>query len=121
MQPPDPELAALLRGSRRLTSKKPLIGQLNPTPDPLAGVPETGDLEVDSAAELDALQVAFRSRRKDEDARFRDATDSEFWFAVCFKTRAEKAAFLRNAGLIEHGDKYLDGAQVAETLGVAID
>ncbi len=33
-------------------------------PDPLADVEYTGDLEADSGAELDALQSAFRDRRR---------------------------------------------------------
>ena len=72
----------------------------------------------ETSAELTELQQAFRARRDQEAGRFRAATDSEFWFAVCFESRAEKEAFLRAAGLFECGDKYLDGRAVAERLGI---
>lgn len=70
--------------------------------------------------DLNALQQGFRDRVNAESERFQQATDTEFWFAVCFQTRAQKEAFLKNAELFEHGDKYLDGAFVAEKFGVQI-
>jgi hypothetical protein len=102
------------------TSTADLLAQLNaePEPDPLADVEYTGDLATDSAAELDALAKGFRERTKREDERFRLATDSEYWFAVCFKSRADKDAFLAAARLMPVGDKYLDGYAVARTLGI---
>ncbi|MCU1680179.1 MAG: hypothetical protein JWQ81_918 [Amycolatopsis sp.] len=102
------------------TSQADLLAQLNadPEPDPLAGVEYTGDLAADSDAELDALAKGFRERTKREDERFRLATDSEFWFAVCFKTRKDKDAFLAAARLLAVGDKYLDGYAVARVLGI---
>lgn len=84
--------------------------------DPLAGVADTGDLEADAAAELDAMQQAYRARSKNEEKRKKAATDSEFWFAVCFTSREEKDEFLREHGLIQLGDKYLDGRAVDKAL-----
>lgn len=92
-----------------------------PEADPLAGVEYTGDIETDALSELDALQVAFRDRRRREDRRFKQATDSEFWVAVCFESREQKESFLRNASLDDLGDKYLDGTRVAKTLGIELD
>lgn len=86
--------------------------------DPLAGVQYTGSVEVDSAAELDALSAAFRQRRKDEDRRFQQTTDSEYWFAVCFRTREHKDAFLAAIKARRLGDKYIDGHHLARLLGV---
>ncbi len=54
-------------------------------------------------------EQAFRDRLDREDARKRAATDSEFWFAVVFANRGEKAEFLRKYGLDKVGDKYLSG------------
>jgi len=84
--------------------------------DPLAKVEYSGDLARDAAAELTALEQGYRDRAKAEAKRFRDATDSEFWFAVCFKTREAKEAFLEAWGLEELGDKYLDGRKVDRAL-----
>jgi hypothetical protein len=85
-------------------------------PDPLAAVEYTGDLAADSGAELSAMQSAYRDRAKAEADRFTRATDSEFWFAVCFTSREEKEAFLQEFGLIRLGDKYIDGRDAAKTL-----
>ena len=97
----------------------PQIGKA--APDPLADVEYSGDLQADAAVELDAMQQAYRDRAKAEADRFRNATDSEYWVAVCFKTRADKEAFLRAARLLHLGDKYLDGYGVASALGVEIE
>ena len=94
-----------------------------PEPDPLEGVTYTGQLEVDALAELSALETAFKGRRKREDDRFRDATDSEYWVAVCFKTRAHKEAFLAGLPGISpiDGDKYVNGHELAHRLGINIE
>lgn len=88
--------------------------------DPLADVEYTGDIEADALAELDALSSAFRDRRRQEDRRFKQATDSEFWLALCFETREQKEAFLTAFNMAQFGDKYLDGRKVAHALGVDI-
>lgn len=92
----------------------------NPQPQ-YVDVPEmTGDAELDSKADLEAIDEGFRARAKDEAARFRLATDSEYWFCVCFQSREQKEEFLRKMDLIDIGDKYLDGQLVAGRLGVEI-
>lgn len=89
--------------------------------EPLYEPPEyTGNPEIDSQAELDQVQKAFRQRIKDENKRFEQATDSEYWFSVCFQTREQKEAFLKAVDWIEQGDKYLDGQFVADRLGVEL-
>ena len=81
---------------------------------------ETGDVEKDSEAELDALQKGFRDAIKREDKRFELATDSEYCFCVCFQSREQCNAFLKAMDLLEIGDKYLDGQEVAKKLGVKL-
>ena len=90
--------------------------------DPLAAVVYTGNVEVDAKAEVSALLQAFRDRAKKEQDRRMAATDSEFWFAVCFETRAQKDEFLSKLGLIAHvhGDKYIDGSVLAAKLGITL-
>lgn len=84
-------------------------------------VPEpTGNAELDSAADLDAVQAGFRKRAKDEGKRFALATDTEYWACLCFQTREQKEAFLAALNLLSLGDKYLDGQEVAKVLGVKI-
>lgn len=89
-------------------------------PDPLANVDYTGNVEVDSAAEVAALESAFIDRRKTEDKRFKNATDSEYWFAVCFRTREHKEAFLTAINAVRLGDKYVDGHALARLLDVPL-
>lgn len=81
---------------------------------------QTGNAEVDSKADLDELQAGFRKRAKDEGKRFEQATDTEYWCAIAFQTREQKEAFLKALNLMEVGDKYLDGQQVAQVLGIEL-
>lgn len=112
---PDPDLEALLGPKPKRAS---FLAGLDTTPDPLADVEYTDDLATDALAELDAVQQAFRERRKGEDRRFAQATDSEYWIAVCFTDRADKEAFLKASRLTQLGDKYLDGYRAARILGI---
>lgn len=103
--------------------KKGRAGFMSASPqqrDPLADVQYTGNLEEDAAAELSALEQGMRERNAAEAKRFQQATDSEFWFAVCFRSRAHKEAFLEGIRAAQLGDKYLDGHALARLLGVTL-
>lgn len=93
-----------------------LAGPQEPLADPLAATEYTGDLEKDAAAELTELERAYRDRAKNEAGRFKAATDSEYWVAVCFKSRAEKEKWLAEFGLDALGDKYIDGNKAGQRL-----
>lgn len=82
---------------------------------------QPANAEADSVAELNELQQAFKDRAEADQQRFVEATDSEYWFAVCFQTREQKEEFLRKTGLGETDEKYLNGLEVARKLGVAIE
>lgn len=60
--------------------------------------------------------AAFRERAANETKRFSDATDSEYWVALCFHSREEKERWLRDSGLDALGDKYLDGSKIEAKL-----
>lgn len=88
-------------------------------PDPVFGdIDYTGNVETDANAEVDAIATAFRQRRKNEDQRFNNKTDTEYWFCVHFPDRALKDRFLAHTGLDAAGDKYLGGLSVADILDV---
>lgn len=53
------------------------------------------ELERVTSEEVNGVMNAFEQRAQDENARLLDATDSEFWFSVCFQTRAQKEEFLK--------------------------
>ncbi len=82
--------------------------------------PMDANAEKDSEVELTELQASFRERKEKEQARFVDATDSEYWTCFCFQNREQKETFLRALGLIHLGDKILDGMKAAQVLKVAL-
>ena len=86
-------------------------------PSPLDALHYDGKLEDDTKAELSETLKAFKEQAKAERKTVEDNTDSEFWFCVCFQNREQKEAFLALAGWLKHGDKYLDGVEVAKALG----
>lgn len=125
-QPTNDDLMTQLAGLAGVgmhQSNEDVLARLNaePAPDPLDEVEYSGDLPADARAELNAVQQGFRDRAKREEERFLLATDSEYWFVLCFKTREDKETFLRRAKLYAIGDKYLDGYAVARVLGVPMD
>lgn len=73
-----------------------------------------------SKEEVSALKAAFIARSNKEDARYTQAVDSEYWFAVCFQSRSQKNAFLKAMGITLWGDKYLDGARIADKFGITL-
>ena len=79
------------------------------------------EMEEKTLEETNAVLNAFKERTENENARLLDATDSEYWFAVCFQTREMKEEFLQKVGLLKLGDKYLDGLKVAKALGIQLD
>lgn len=91
------------------------LGFAEKTPDPLADVKYSDDLEKDCLAELAALHRALVEARSPE--KLVEPTDSEHWFAIAFPLRDDKDSFLAEYGLRKLGDKYLDGMAVARKLG----
>ena len=72
---------------------------------------------------LDAISAdlkGFKDRIEAENDRRALATDPEYFVCVFFQSRAQKEAFLTAAGLLELGDKYLDGTEVAAKMGFSI-
>lgn len=110
-------------GGSNSGSKKGFNLKASTVPDPLADVEYENNLAVDAAKEMSALQKGFKDRAAAERDRFRKATDSEFWFAVCFESREEKEQFLKFVGVKTKlmGDKYIDGKQFAKILGVPME
>lgn len=108
-------------GETELPDFDKVMGEMeNPVPNPLDAVPDTDDAENDTKGMMSAALAAFKTQAKNEEKVFKDNTDTEYWFAVCFQNREQKEAFLTATGLIGHGDKYLDGQYVAKKLGVTL-
>lgn len=88
--------------------------------DPIGPIEYPGTADGDTKATLDAVDRTFKARAKTEADRFVAATDSEYWFAVAFETRAQKEAFLKAMQWIKQGDKYLDGVELARLMKIAL-
>lgn len=86
-----------------------LPGQQEPAP--------VAPLDEQATAELESLMTGFQLRAKQEAKRFQETTDSEYWFCICFHNRAQKEEFLRQAGIFDLGDKYVDGVEAARRFG----
>lgn len=82
---------------------------------------EKTGLEKSVDEELSEVKQRFADDAKIEKLRFKQNTDSEYWVAICFQSREHKEDFLKQADLMEIGDKYLDGILVAEKLGLKLD
>lgn len=89
--------------------------------NPLNGIDYTGDLEEDAQQEVSAALRHVIDHRKSMREDWRITVDTEFWLAICFQSRDQKEEFLQKAGLSHLGDKYLNGLQVAESLGIVIE
>lgn len=102
--------------------RKPVVSkaarrQSDPTPDPLEDVEYGDNTAENAAAELTAMQKAYRERAAAESKRHFAATDSRFWFAVAFEDHEAKNRFLKAAGL-EAGIQYITGDLFAAALGI---
>jgi len=60
---------------------------------------------------------AFKESAKNESELFLETCDTEYWVCLCFPGRNQKEEFLRQAGWLKFGDKYIDGTKVAQKMG----
>jgi hypothetical protein len=95
-----------------------------PTPamgNPLDSMVYPEGVEAAALAEAQAIREAFQTKYRGELDSFRAQDDPDYWFLVCFQTRAQKDAFLAAAGWDKFGGQlYLDGLKLAAALGVDI-
>jgi hypothetical protein len=110
-----PDMKAILTAPRRRLEPKP-VSEPKAEPEPT----EPLDPEQESKRELNELQSGFIARAKAEEARRTLVTDSEFWVCLCFQTREQVEAFMRETGWGAETDKYVDGRRVARELEVSL-
>jgi hypothetical protein len=111
-----------LAGLDGLDSLEAMDAPEGPDPDAPIGELDYESLTNEEVAvkETSAVLQAFIARSKAEQARFLLATDSEYWVGLCFQTREQKEHFLREAKLLQAGDKYIDGALLAKRMGIEL-
>jgi hypothetical protein len=90
--------------------------------DPLDDVPQTGDVEADSLAEVAQIERTIAQRKEvAEQDRRRYAADADFWLGCVFQSRAQKEAFLRALPQLPCDEgQYVDGRYLAGLLGVEL-
>lgn len=100
--------------------KRAPLPSMAKAPDPLKGVKLPDDIEESPAVELNAVQKGFRERAAQEAARFEDATDTGYYSCLVFENRAQLDAFLAGIGMLNKGDLYIDGREVAAKMGIVL-
>lgn len=75
---------------------------------------------VQKKEEMSETLKKFKAQKAEEHKTFIENVDSEYWIAVCFQSREQKEEFLRRTGLMQFGDKYLDGMDVADHMSINI-
>lgn len=83
------------------------------------GLGDLRQLEESTLEELGGLEKSFRERMKQENNRFRDMCDTEYWVCVCFTSRAQREEFMTKVGL-PTDEKYIDGREMAKAFRKSI-
>ena len=112
------------RKSSAFNTRPSFSRKADPHADLLAETVEnsTGSPEIDAAEQEAAMLAALNNKeiKKAIADKIKLTTDSEYWVALCFETRAQKEAFLKALAVFQQGDKYLDGLEVAKRMGIAL-
>ena len=78
------------------------------TPDPLAGVDYSQDLEKSSYDEAMALKAALMAAKAPDPLG--EVTDTDVWTCCVFRDREDAQGYLADHNLHKHGDKWLDAS-----------
>ena len=81
--------------------------------------PSLEQFEEGMASDIDALHQAFRDRAKQEEKRFSDVCDSDYYFVVCFSNNAQLVEFCESVGL-NPDEIYIDGREFARKIKRAL-
>ena len=76
--------------------------------------------KADLKEKAESLKSDFIKGIQESQKKFQQEMDTEFFFCVAFQNREQKEDFLKQTNLLQHGDKYLNGLEVAKTLGVKL-
>jgi hypothetical protein len=84
--------------------------------NPLDSLPDTGDLEGNTQAEISAALAFIIAEKKIRRDAYRVMVDHEYWVCVCFQSRDQKEEFLDKAKWRDLGEKYIDGLALAKRM-----
>ena len=124
MRKPEPSTARAPAAAPRMpaaSSRRPRqpLAALETAPNPIDESRFPGDPEGDAKEELSQLDTGFRERMKAEAERYKAATSVDYFFVVVCNSGEQAEALLKGMGAPT--DKlYVDGRQIAKTLGIDI-
>ena len=81
--------------------------------------PSLDELEGEMAERIDELHQAFRDRAKQEEKRFADVCDSDYYFVVCFSNNGQLNEFCESVGL-DPNEIYIDGREFTRKIKKAL-
>lgn len=91
----------------------------DPAEDVTADI-DAPSIDQQASEELQRLPNAFEARLRDQRKKVADIGDSEFWTTIVFDSREQRDAFLTHFGVLDLGDKFVDGVLLAERIGVKL-
>jgi hypothetical protein len=88
----------------------------------LKKAPESAAREPEKEIDETARQIteSFRKIRERKDALFSDIMDADYYLVLCFQSEKQCAEWARKAGMPER-DRYIDGLDLAERMGIKIE
>ena len=93
-------------------------------PSPLDEYEDTemnpGDAEMAATLEVSAALQAIIDERLELRDRYRVLRTERYYFVVCFQSEEQKKEFLSKMGWLAWGDWFLNGLEVARSLGIDI-
>ena len=84
-------------------------------------MPELEEMERIAQEEVNEIFRKITEAGNKAKKKFIEDNDGEYWVALCFQTRAQKEEFLQKVGWMHLGDKYIDGMELAELLGISLE
>jgi len=88
--------------------------------NPLDEVLDSDETQKDVDGENSAMLEAILAAKKKQQDEYRDETDVNYYFCVCFQNMAQRDAFLTATGWDKPGARFVDGLKLAASLGVDI-
>jgi hypothetical protein len=76
------------------------------------------DLKAEIEDDISEADKQFRARVKTEAKRLEDSTGAEYWLCIVFPHKEAKDDFLRETGLEQIDDRYIDSEELKAVMGM---
>ncbi|HQW34714.1 MAG: hypothetical protein WAU96_10830 [Anaerolineae bacterium] len=91
-----------------------------PDGNPLDEVSDSDDVQKDVDGENSTMLESILAAKKKQQDEYRNETDVNYYFCVCFQNMAQRDEFLVATEWDKPGARFVDGLRLASRLGVAI-